>query len=98
LTSYSNNSGAKYQQYSFSFTSNNDDASSVEVMVKAAPDEMVGIKCLWKIAINCQNIDVGKFVARMLLQLHTNTDFGQDHKIILFEDQFIGSCFRIIEH
>jgi len=36
-------------------------------------------------------------VARMLLQLHTNTDFGQDDKIILFEDQFIGSCFRIIE-
>jgi len=55
-------------------------------MVKAEPQKMIGIECLWNIAINCQNVEVGKYVARMLLQLHTNTDFGQDDKIILFED------------
>lgn len=47
-------------------------------MVTADPDEMVGIKCLWKIAMNCQNEEVGKLVASLLLQLHTNVDFGSE--------------------
>ena len=32
----------------------------------------------------------------MLLQVHTNVDFGMEEEITSFEDQFIESCLSII--
>lgn len=33
----------------------------------------------------------------MLLQVHTNVDFGMEDEITSFEDQFIESCLSIIK-
>jgi hypothetical protein len=66
-------------------------------MVKASPNEMNGILALWKIAIDCRDTKVGESVTNLLLQLHTNLDFGMEQHIPVFEDQFVGSCLQIIK-
>ena len=53
---------------------------------KVAPNEMMGIGVLWKIAMDCQDRKVGEAVTNMLLQVHTSVDFGMEEKITLFED------------
>ena len=58
---------------------------------------MEGIQVLWKIAIDCHEAKVGTGVTSMLLQVHTNVDFGLEQKITSFEDQFIDSCMSIIK-
>ena len=58
------------------------------------PNEMFGIETLWNIAIDCEEKKVGERVTQMLLQLHTEVDFGMD--VTVFEDQFIKSCFEIM--
>lgn len=58
---------------------------------------MKGIKGLWKIAIDCKDVKVGEAVTQLLLQLHTNLDFGMEHLIPQFEDQFVSSCLQIIK-
>ena len=65
-------------------------------MVKAEPNAMEGIQGLWKIAIDCLDKKVGECVTNLLLQLHTNVDFGMEDRIAFFEDQFISSCFGLI--
>lgn len=57
---------------------------------------MEGIQGLWKIAIDCLDKKVGEMVTNLLLQLHTNVDFGMEDRIPNFEDQFLASCFRLI--
>lgn len=57
---------------------------------------MEGILGLWKIAIDSLDKKVGECVTNLLLQLHTNLDFGMEDNVPLFEDQFIGSCLKII--
>jgi len=54
------------------------------------------INSLWKIAIDCQDTAVNTKVVSLLLQLHTQVDFGMEQQISQFEDQFIESCFKII--
>lgn len=66
-------------------------------MVKATPNEMKSIRGLWKIAIDCKDAKVGEAVTWLLLQLHTNLDFGMEHLIPQFEDQFVSSCLQIIK-
>lgn len=58
----------------------------IQVCAKVAPNEMEGIRVLWKIAIDCQEKKVGECVASMLLQVHTSVDFGLDEQITMFED------------
>ena len=53
---------------------------------------MKGIKSLWKIAFDCRDPKVGESVTSLLLQLHTNLDFGMEHLIPKYEDQFVFSC------
>lgn len=65
-------------------------------MVKASANEMEGIQGLWKIAIDCRDTKVGESVTSLLLQLHTNLDFGMEALIPQFEDQFVSSCLKII--
>ena len=55
-------------------------------MVKTEPNMMEGIQGLWKIAIDCLDKKVGECVTNLLLQLHTNVDFGMEDKIAFFED------------
>ena len=73
------------------------DPDLIQVCAKVAPNEMEGIRVLWKIAIDCQEKKVGESVTNMLLQVHTCVDFGLEDKITMFEDQFIESCMRIIQ-
>ena len=73
-----------------------------EVLVKAPPDEMEGIKGLWKIAFDCDDESVGKSTIKLLLQLHSEVDFGEDGReqkdqVSKYEDQFIESCFKMIK-
>jgi hypothetical protein len=58
---------------------------------------MEGINGLWRIAIDAQEKKVGESVMKLLLQLHTDVDFGMEHQISTFEDQFIDSCLSIIQ-
>ena len=51
---------------------------------------------MWKVAIDAAEKKVNEKVVELLLQLHTNVDFGMEHLVPHFEDQFIESCFRII--
>lgn len=74
----------------------NVDPTSVEVQVRAQPDAMEGINGLWKIAIDCKDKQVGDSVTNLLLQLHTNVDFGMEELVPQFEDQYIRSCMRLI--
>ena len=89
------NSGVGTQ--SGSNSSSSEDPSQIDVLVKAAPNEMEGIQGLWKIAIDCVDTRVGKCVTRLLLKLHTDVDFGMENQIPIFEDQFVGSCMHIIK-
>ena len=57
---------------------------------------MEGIQFLWNIAVDCQDTRVNERVVELLLQLHTNVDFGMEDKVPIFEDQFIESCRNII--
>lgn len=61
----------------------------MDFLVTAPPNEMDGIEGLWKIATDCQNADVGKKVATLMLKLYTEVDFGMEDQIPQFEDQFI---------
>jgi len=111
-TSYSNTTGAKFSSYSFNQNTNTAstgtdatggsesaiDPETIEVQVRAEPDQMEGIKGLWRIAIDCANKKVGEYVTSLLLQLHTSVDFGMEGLIPKFEDQFIKSCFEIIRN
>ena len=54
------------------------DPDLIQVCAKVAPNEMEGIRVLWKIAIDCQEKKVGECVVNMLLQVHTSVDFGLD--------------------
>jgi len=54
------------------------------------------INSLWTLAIECQDTAVNTKVVSLLLQLHTQVDFGMEQQISQFEDQFIESCFKII--
>ena len=72
------------------------DPETIQVCTKVAPNEMEGISVLWKIAMDCQTKKVGEGVTNMLLQVHTQVDFGLDDKITMFEDQFVESCMHII--
>jgi hypothetical protein len=69
MTSYNSNTGPSYKAYKFN--QNNDSSigepSSVEIMVKSSPNEMNGIKALWKIAIDCRDTKVGESVTSLLL-------------------------------
>jgi len=47
---------------------------------------MEAIKSLWKIAIDCQEKLVNERVVQLLLQLHTNVDFGMEKLIPLYEN------------
>jgi len=47
---------------------------------------MEGILGLWKIAIDSLDKKVGECVTNLLLQLHTNLDFGMEDNVPLFED------------
>ena len=77
-------------------TSKTLDPDTIKICAKVAPNEMEGISILWKIAIDCQEKKVGEAVTKMLLQLHTQVDFGLEEKITQFEDQFVQSCMQII--
>ena len=35
-------------------------------------------------------------MTKLLLQLHTDVDYGMENQIPTFEDYFIESCFKII--
>ena len=72
------------------------DPEKLDVQVRVAPNELEGISGLWKIAIDSQDKKVGESVTKMILQLHTDVDFGMESQIPVFEDQFISSCFGII--
>ena len=43
------------------------DPDVIQVCAKVAPNEMDGIQVLWKIAIDCQEAQVGTGVTKMLL-------------------------------
>jgi len=87
MTSFNNQTGASFKNYKFNQTDSSiGEPSSVEVMVKTTPNEMNGIKALWKIAIDCRDKKVGESVTSLLLQLHTNLDFGMEQSIPVFED------------
>lgn len=97
MTSYSNQTGASFKSYSFKPSSTTDsDPETVEVMVKARPNQMEGIQGLFKIAIDCLDKKVGECVTNLLLQLHTNVDFGMESLIPQFEDEFIHTCLGLI--
>jgi hypothetical protein len=98
MTSFSNIAGPSYKQYKFNSvtTSSINDPTMTEVMVKEEPKDMQGILGLWKIAIDCKEAKVGESVASLLLQLHTNVDFGMENMIPIYEDQFVTSCLKII--
>ena len=83
MTSYNNQTGATYKQYKFtqSDSTSVSDSVQVEVMVKAPPNEMEHIEGLWKIAIDCKDAQIGESVTSLLLQLHTNLDFGMEDMI-----------------
>jgi hypothetical protein len=66
MTSYNNQSGAGFKAYKFNQQSESA-IGDVEVMVKASPNEMKGIKALWKIAIDCKDTKVGESVTNLLL-------------------------------
>lgn len=68
----------------------------LDVQVRVAPNELEGINGLWRIAIDSQDKKVGESVTKLILQLHTDVDFGMEDQIPIFEDQFITSCFNII--
>ena len=63
--------------------------------MRVAPNELEGINGLWRIAIDSQDKKVGESVTKMILQLHTDVDFGMEDQIPVFEDQFITSCFNM---
>ena len=69
MTSYSNTSGPSFKTYKFNQQNDSSigEASNVEVMVKASPNEMNGILALWKIAIDCRDTKVGESVTNLLL-------------------------------
>ena len=74
----------------------------VDVVVRVPPDQMEGINGLWRIAFESQLEKVSQAVMRLLLQLHADVDFGADgaeqkDQVPIFEDQFIGSCFKKIQ-
>ena len=97
MTSYSNQTGASFKSYSFKpSTTTDSDPETVEVMVKARPNQMEGIQGLFKIAIDCLDKKVGECVTNLLLQLHTNVDFGMESLIPQFEDEFIHTCLGLI--
>ena len=58
---------------------------------------MANINMLWKIALDCQSTAVNEHVVNLLLSLYTNVDFGMEHLISYFEDQFIEKCCKIID-
>jgi len=58
---------------------------------------MANINMLWKIALDCQSTAVNEHVVNLLLSLYTNVDFGMEHLIPTFEDQFIDKCCKIID-
>ena len=72
------------------------DIEDVEILARVEPKDMEGIQSLWNIAIDCQDSKVNNKVIQLLLQLHTNVDFGMEDCIPQFEDQFIESCRNII--
>jgi hypothetical protein len=55
-------------------------------MIRAAPQELEGIRGLWRIAIDCNDKKVSESVAALLLQLHTNVDFELRSRISEFEN------------
>jgi len=46
--------------------------------------------------MDCQEKKVGECVTKMLLQVHTQVEFGLEDQITRYEDQFVASCMRII--
>ena len=72
------------------------DPAQIQVSSNVPPNEMEGIGVLWTIAIDCQEKIVGECVTKMLIQVHTQVDFGLEQKITMYEDQFVASCLQII--
>ena len=94
FTSYSNTTGSQTKSYSFAKNQTSSAASGttqtdldlLEVMIRAAPQELEGIRGLWRIAIDCNDKKVSESVAALLLQLHTNVDFELRSRISEFEN------------
>lgn len=72
------------------------DTELLDVVIRAAPDELEGITVLWRIAIDCNVEKVNDNVARLLLQLHTNADFELRSRISEFENHFMTSVITLI--
>lgn len=64
--------------------------------MRTDPNNMEAIQALWKMALNAQDSKVASAVTSLLLQVHTNVDFGLEHKIPVAEEQFVQSCINMI--
>jgi hypothetical protein len=110
FTSFSNTTGAKTISYSFNKNASTTpvaltgaggatltDSELLDVVIRAAPNELEGITVLWRIAIDCNVEKVNENVARLLLQLHTNADFELRSRISEFENHFMTSVIALMQ-
>ena len=93
MTSYSNSSGASYQNFSFNNKSkDSDEDPGFHILV--APWQLDGIETIWKIVISSTSHGLTAKATTFLIKLYTSVTFSLESRISEFEDAYIDQCIK----